>query len=189
MGRVGRRLAEFLRASPDPERPDLADLAALEWARNEVFFAPQSTVAGAEALAEAGPEARLVFVPSLRVVEVEHDASAPWRRIEAGEPVDPPHAGPSSIAVWRRGFDVFHCALGVDEALALRAAKEGETLEVICGFFADSPDPATAAHRAIGSWFGEAWISGVSRVPWQRQHPEHAHPDQFITSGAPLCAP
>lgn len=33
VGQVGRRLAAFLREYPDPERPDLADLAELEWAR------------------------------------------------------------------------------------------------------------------------------------------------------------
>jgi hypothetical protein len=180
VGRIGKRLPEFLRAFPDPERPDLADLAALEWERNEVFFAPQSETAGAEALASAGPEARLVLVAALRVVEGEHDASAPWRRLEAGEPVDPPVARPTVIAVWRRGFDVFHCALGVEEASALRAAQEGETLEVICGCFDEAPDPAAAAYAAISSWFGEAWISGAtlpgpgpSRAPSrERNRPE-----------------
>jgi hypothetical protein len=164
VGRIGRRLADFLRAFPDPQRPDLADLAELEWSRNEVFFAPQSGAVGAAALAVAGPDARLVFVPSLRVVELEHDASEPWRRVEAGEPVGSPMAGPSSIAVWRRGFEVFHCLLGVKEASALQAARAGEPLEFICGFFADGPDPAADAHAAIASWFREGWISGVDRA-------------------------
>ena len=89
----------------------------------------------------------------------------PRRRGGASRPGSPsilPLAGPSSIAVWRRGFDVFHCALVLEEAAALRAAQEGETLEVVCGFFADGPDPAAAAHAAISSWFGEAWITGVT---------------------------
>jgi hypothetical protein len=161
VGRIGRRLAEFLRAFPDPARPDLADLAELEWARNEVFFSPQSAMVGAEALADSGPRTRLAFAPHLHAVEVTHDAAATWKRIEAGEPVDPPAPGPTSIAVWRRGFEVFHCALTVEESSALRAATNGEPLEVICGFFADAPDPATEAHTAIASWFAEGWISGV----------------------------
>jgi hypothetical protein len=163
VGRLGRRLTEFLRAHPDPGRPDLADLAELEWARNEVFFAPDSGAVGAEALADAGAAARLTLAPSLRVVATEHDAAAPWKRIDAGEPVDPSVRMPSSVAVWRRGFDVFHCALSVEEASALRSAKEGGTLEVICGYFAEGPDPATVAHAAISSWFAEGWITGVDR--------------------------
>ena len=163
VGRVGRRVAEFLRAHPDPERPDLADLAELEWARNEVFFAPDSGAVGAEALAEAGALARLTLAPSLQVVATEHDAAEPWKRIDAGEPVDPAVRMPSSLAVWRRGFDVFHCALSVEEASALQAAREGGTLEAICGYFAEGPDPAAVAHAAISSWFAEGWIMGVDR--------------------------
>jgi fermentation-respiration switch protein FrsA (DUF1100 family) len=165
VGRVGRRLAEFLRAHPDPERPDLADLAELEWARNEAFFDPDSGAVGAEALGEAGATARLTLATSLRVVATEHDAAAPWKRIDAGEPVDPTVRMPSSVAVWRRGFDVFHRALLVEEASALRAAREGGTLEVICGYFAEGPDPAAVAHAAISSWFAEGWITGVDLVP------------------------
>jgi hypothetical protein len=165
VGRVGRRMAGFLRAHPDPERPDLTDLAALEWARHQVFFAPVSATLGGEALAEAGPEARLAFVPCLQVIVAAHDAAAAWKRIEAGEPVDPPAPGPSSVAVWRRGFDAYHCALTLEEASALQAAREGETLEVICGYFADGADPAVEAHAAIASWFAEGWIAGVDREP------------------------
>ena len=164
VGRVGRRLPDFLRAHPDPGRPDLADLAELEWARNEVFFAPDSGTVGAEALAEAGATGRLNLVPSLRVVAAEHDAAAAWKRIESGEPVDPPAPGPTSIAVWRRGHDVFHCTLSVEEASGLRAAREGGTLEVVCSSFAEGPDPAAAAHAAIASWFAEGWIAGVEGV-------------------------
>jgi hypothetical protein len=145
VGRVGRRLAEFLRADPDPERPDLADLAELDWARNEVFFAPDSAAVGAEALAKVGALARLTLAPSLRVVDTVRMASP--------------------VAVWRRGFEVFHCALSVEEASALKAAREGGTLEVICALFAEAPDPAAAAHAAISSWFAEGWITGVAPVP------------------------
>lgn len=166
VGRIGRRLPAFLRAHPDPERPDLADLAELEWARNEVFFAPESESAAAESLAaltaEAAGRAQLRLSPSLRVLVLAHDAGALWRRLESGEPPGPPVPGPSAAAVWRRDFDVFHCALPLHEAAALRAALDGETLNAICAHFAEQPDPAAQAHAAISSWFGERWVASAS---------------------------
>jgi hypothetical protein len=164
VGRLGRRLADFLKAYPDPERADLADLAELEWTRNEVFFAPESAVAGADALAAAGVErvagVRLRMANSLRVIDLAHDAAALWRSLESGEDVLPPRDGPA-VAVWRRGFEVFHCTLPPEEAEALLAARAGEPIEAICGFFADRPHPAAEAHAAISSWFAEGWIAGV----------------------------
>lgn len=164
VGRLGRRLADFLNAYPDPERADLADLAELEWTRNEVFFAPESGIVGAEALAAAGVEnvagVRLRIAPSLCVIGLAHDAAALWRSLEAGEEVLPPREGPAA-AVWRRGFEVFHCTLPPEEAGALRAAMEGQPIDAICSAFAGRPDPATEAHAAISSWFAEGWIAGV----------------------------
>jgi len=165
VGRIGRHLPAFLRAYPDPGRADLADLAELEWARNEVFFARDPETAGVEALAtlaaEAVGRARLRTSPSVRVLVLEHDVAAVWRRLEGGEPPGPPVPGPSAAAVWRRGFDFFHCDLPPHEAAALRAALDGETLDAICAHFAERPDPAAEAHAAISSWFGEGWVAGV----------------------------
>jgi hypothetical protein len=164
VGRLGRRLADFLKAYPDPERADLADLAELEWTRNEVFFAPESEIVGADALAVTGVESvagvRLRMAPSLRVIYLAHDAAALWRNLEAGEDALPPRDGPA-VGVWRRGFEVFHCTLPPEEADSLRAAMEGQPIEEVCRFFADRPDPAAEAHAAISSWFAEGWIAGV----------------------------
>jgi hypothetical protein len=164
VGRLGRRLADFLKAYPDPERADLADLAELEWTRNEVFFAPESAVVGAEALAEVGVEnvvgVRLRMVPSLRVIDLAHDAAALWQGLEVGEDVLAPQDG-ASVGIWRRGFEVFHSSLPPEEAEALRAAMEGEPLDAICAAFPERPDPGAEAHAAISSWFAEGWIAGV----------------------------
>ena len=98
VGQVGRRLAAFLREYPDPERPDLADLAELEWARQQVFFAPPAEPVGAEALAgleaEAFSRSGLVLSPALQVLVLAHAATPLWRRLEDGEPPDSALAGP-----------------------------------------------------------------------------------------------
>ncbi|HSM93518.1 MAG TPA: DNA-binding domain-containing protein [Anaeromyxobacteraceae bacterium] len=162
LGRLGRRLAAFLRDHPDRGRPDLADLAALEWARQEVFFAPPIAPAGADALVGLSPSAfarrRLALSPALRVLRLAHDAAALWRAIDAGHAPAPPAKGRFAVAVWRRGFDVFHGALALDEAAALRGAAAGDPLARVCAAFGDRAEPAAAAHAALSRWLEEGWI-------------------------------
>jgi len=166
VGQVGRRLAAFLREHPDPERPDLADLAELEWARHQVFFAPPSEPVGPEAFAGLDPEgftrAGLLLSPALRILVLDHAAAPLWRRLEDGEPPDPPWPGPSAVAVWRRGFEVFHGPLSLDEAVALEGAASGDSLARICAAFVHREDPAAAAHAALSSWLVEGWIVGLA---------------------------
>jgi hypothetical protein len=163
VGRIGRLLPGFLRMHPDPFRPDLADLAELELTRNEVFFAPDGPAVGPEVLAgEADAAAvRLRMAGTLRVAFLAHDAAALWRSLASGAAVDLPVAAQTTVAIWRRGFDVLHCPLPQDEGEALRGALQGDPLGTICASFGDRPDPATAAHAAISSWFLEGWVAAL----------------------------
>lgn len=165
LGQFGRRLPAFLRRFPAPERGDLADLAALEWARSEVFFEAPATHAGRDALAGLGPEAfldaRLELVPAFRLLVLDHDAAAVWRLLERGEPAGPPLPGPVAVAVWRAGFDVFHARVDLDEALALEAAGRGEPMARVCAAFGRATDPAGAAFAALASWLDEGWVAAV----------------------------
>jgi len=165
LGQVGRRLAAFLREHPAPERPDLADLAELEWARHQVFFAPPVQPAGPEAFSglDPGSFSRIVLVlsPALRVLVLDHAAAVLWRRLEDGEPPDAPSPGASAVVVWRSGFDVFHSALPLDEAVALEGAASGDSLAAICAAFSGREDPAAAAHAALSGWLAEGWIAAV----------------------------
>ena len=165
LGRMGGRLAAFLRAHPDPGRPDLADLAALEWARSEVFFEAKEEPARPDALAALPPEefleASLRLAPALRLLAVEHDAVGLWRALEHEAPVPSPAPGIQAIAVWRREFDVFHTALELDEATALESAASGDPLARVCAAFNGREDSAGAAFSAITSWFDEGWITAV----------------------------
>ena len=168
LGRVGVHLAAFLRAHPDPRRPDLADLAALEWARSEVFFEAKEVPVRQDALAALPPdeflEARLRLAPALRVLAVEHDAVGLWRALEHGSPAPPPAPGIQAIAVWRREFEVFHTALELDEATALESAASGDPLARVCAGFNGREDAARAAFDAITSWFDEGWVAAVERT-------------------------
>jgi hypothetical protein len=175
VGQVGRRLAAFLREYPDPARPDLADLAELEWARQQVFFAPPAEPVGPDAFAGLAPGAfvrkRLVLSPAFQVLVLDHAVAPVWRRLEDGEPLDPPSQGTSAVAVWRSGFEVFHAPLPLDEAVALAGAAAGDDLARICAAFTAREDAAAAAHAALSSWIREGWIAGVVDAGRERPAP------------------
>jgi len=166
LGQFGRHLPAFLRRFPAPERADLADLAALEWARAEVFFRAAATPVAREALAALAPAAflgaRLELVPALRVLALAHDATALWRRLEDDQPADGPVASATAVVVWRDGFEVFHGRIALDEARALEAAGAGAPMASVCAAFGQREDPAAAAFAALGSWFDEGWIAALA---------------------------
>jgi hypothetical protein len=160
---LGCELPGFLLGwSGEGTRADLADLAALEWARAKVFEEANVEAAPPELLraftADELPQVRLRFVPALRVVPLRHDLTALWRALEDGAPPVPVSPRQESVAVWRREFEVFHEAIDADEARALGLALSGEPLGVVCEAFAQRPDAVEAAFRAVSSWSAEGWI-------------------------------
>jgi hypothetical protein len=164
IGRFGRHLAAFLAEHLAAERADLADLAALEWARSEVLVEADLAPAGREALAAPGPEgfpaARLRLVPALRLLRLAHDPLPPWRALEENAPPPPPAPGPAAVAVWRTGFDVVHGALPPAEAGALEAARAGAPLgEVLAHFGGERA--AEDGLAALLSWVDEGWVAQV----------------------------
>ena len=56
-----------------------------------------------------------------------------------------------------------HCALPLDEAVALEGAKSGDSLAAVCAAFTNREDPVAAAHEALSSWLAEGWIIGVDK--------------------------
>ncbi len=165
LGQFGRHLPSFLRRFPATERADLADLAALEWARSEVFFEKPATPIARDAFAALGQDgflcARLELVPALRVLVLDHDAAGLWRRLEEGDP-GAAVASTTAVAVWRAGFEVFHAPVQIDEARAIEIARAGEPLPHVCAAFQHREDPAGAAFAALVSWLDEGWIAAIS---------------------------
>jgi hypothetical protein len=184
LGQFGRNLVRYLRRYPAPDRPDLADVATLELERTEVFFEASSTVVQSAALASlsAGEfvESRLELVPSLRVLQLDHDVRGVWRAAQANEPVGTPVPEATALVVWRSGFDVFHTRLEHDEAQALAAADRGESLGVVCAAFSGRDDPANGAFAALVSWFDEGWIASIRTPNRARTYGGH---DQVANPG------
>jgi hypothetical protein len=162
LSKFGRHLAAFLQESP-LGRPDLSDMAALEWARAEVFEEAAVPVASPEwlrRLARADfTNRRLVVVPALRLLRLQHDVLDTWRAIEDGAAIPAPRRSATFAAVWRKEFDIFHVRLEPEEAGALERAMAGEAMGAVCAAFGSRPDAVEAAVRAVGSWFAEGWIA------------------------------
>lgn len=165
LARLGAHLPAFLRGR-ELSRADLADLAALEWARAQAFVAPDEEPLGEDALrslGESAASARLRLVPSVRLLSLMHDAAALWADLEASRAPGPPRRSPTSLLVWRKGFEVFHAAVSPEELSALSAVQRGATLGEACAAFAALPDPGGAALDAISSWSGEGLLAGIDR--------------------------
>lgn len=160
-----RSFSSFLRQLPSMARADLPDLAALERARAEAARERPPHAVGRGALAALAPAeltaSRLQLVSSLRVVVLEHDVVALWRRLRAGFRPEPPEATPTVAVVWQDRFDVLHARLDLDEALALEAVLAGDPLARVFAAFGRAVDPAGTAFATLESWLDEGWIAGV----------------------------
>lgn len=170
ISRIGRRFASFLSAHPETNsREDAADLAALEWARAEVFVesndAPLEHAAWIALLSQDPSVTRICTVRALRVLRLQHDVVPVFRSLDAESAPVAPRAEPTALVVWRArsGHQVFHAVLTTQEACALELATLGATLADICGAFAESEDPVQAAFAAFSSWGEEGFVASSSR--------------------------
>jgi hypothetical protein len=152
-------------AAPCPDRPDLADLAALEHARRLVGDAEDVPAIGVEALASLAPErlatAALRFVPAIEIVHTRFDVASVWAALEARRDATPPEPTPADLLVWRGGSRVLHAVLSPTEAAALRAALGGAPLASVCAAFAGALAPDEAAYDALVGWFSDGLVANV----------------------------
>jgi hypothetical protein len=151
---LGRELPQFLAMSSDAPAA-ASDLAALEWARAEVFEETDAAVAAAP----SAWDRPLRVVPALRLLSLQHDVLALWDALERGLPAPRIAVGAVAIVVWRKQYEVFHVGLAREEAEALQRAAAGEPLADVCSVFAERDDALEAAARALGSWFAEGFIA------------------------------
>jgi hypothetical protein len=161
---LGRSFVAFLRQYPTEAAPNalVADVAALEWARNEALLAPEASVHFApEALTQCRAEsARVELRPGLRLVQVSAQALHLWPPA-AQRAEDEPSALPRVVAFWRARYEVRFRLLDADEADALARVARGEPLAAVCAAFAGATCPGTRAHGVVARWVREGWILRV----------------------------
>src|SRR5260370_9938113 len=98
---LGRALAEFIRRREDISEC-LADLAELEWARVEVFDAPDAECATIDELATVPPNAwpalRFSTIPAIQTLPLQYPAHQLWSDSQSLEVP----AAETSLRIWRR---------------------------------------------------------------------------------------
>jgi hypothetical protein len=160
---LGRALAEFLRRREDIPKC-LADLAQLEWARVEVFDAPDAESATIGDFVSVPPDVwpalRFSTIPALQTLRAQYPVHQLWSGDESLDVA----AANTSIRVWRANdCRVFHAPMDERESAALRKMISGEPFAAICETFADLPaaEAAEEATALLARWIEDGIIRRV----------------------------
>ena len=143
LNHLGARFAQHLTETRPAETEDengfwpdfLVDLARLEWNFNEVFDGPgveNQKLLSSEDLAavpaDQWPNARLVPVPCLRLVELDYPVHTYYRAIREDQDPPPPERAATLLAITRRNYVVRHYELAPPQYALLRAILDGKPL-------------------------------------------------------------
>lgn len=174
---AGAHLAEHLATQPfatifSRRCPYAADLARLEWAMAEAFYAEDALVLGREELAAVAPEQwanlRFEVSPSLQLLTCAWPVHAVRERFDqedveaAWDDAPPLSAEPTDLRVWRLDERVRYRAIARDEFEALGAAEAGKPFAAICDRLVATVGAAEAAPRAAGlvaSWVSDGLLA------------------------------
>jgi hypothetical protein len=171
---AGGRLAEHLATEPfagifGRRCAFAADLARLEWAMAESFFAADAPVLARDALAGVAPEAwaelRFAPSPSLRLLDCAWPVHRARQAFDADLPGPALAPEATSICVWRADERVRYRALAPLEAAALGAARAGETFGAICARIAEAvPEPEVPGRASafLASWIAAGLLAHLA---------------------------
>lgn len=136
---LGRLFPMFLKDCPESEEfPFLSELAALEWARIEVFDTPEAEPLRVEHLQTIQPDdwptLQLQLVPAFQVVKSNWPLHIIWKAAEVDEAMPAEHLTLEStvLRIWRNGFSVYHTSMDAIEQTALAGVMAGSSFATIC---------------------------------------------------------
>jgi hypothetical protein len=164
---AGRRLPAFLGThAASAARLDLADLARLDLARNDVFDAAHSPALDGQVLAATPPEAwprlRFRIAPAVRWLRLPDSVVPTWRALTDGTAPPPAGGALAGCVIWRSRVpgqedEVWHREAPLTELAALDAAQAGAPFERVCEIFA----AAEPALLALLRWVADGLLAGL----------------------------
>jgi hypothetical protein len=152
----GADLASFLEETlPWRDKPQLAEMAYVDWAISTAFDAEDEPSKGVADLSTVPPDAwaslRLMLQKHLRVLTVTHNVDAFRRAADSGteRPRLRRFGHARRILVWRKETTVHYRTLDRDEWQVLSAALDGETFASLCERLAVHHDESAAMSRMV----------------------------------------
>ncbi|WP_295526450.1 DNA-binding domain-containing protein [Novosphingobium sp. Chol11] len=162
----GERFGAFL-ARIYPDDPEVADLAAIDWAVGQVFVSADAAALRPEALAvEDWDTAVIRAVPSLRQITLASNADAIWRALAAEEM--PPAAcreeEPVVLLFWRQGLEPVFRRAAAHDLDVLAWSAQGLGFGPICAQLAQTlgeEAAVSAAGTVLGQWLTEEMVAAI----------------------------
>jgi hypothetical protein len=165
----GGELSRFL-AEVEVAPAEAASLAALEWARYDVFDALDEPTLTREDMAALGPgiaTAPLRSIVASALVPCAHTIDALYLALAAGNTPPVAAATPCVLLVWRESPQVFHRVVSSREAELLRRVASGTTLGLLCEALAEKHAGSVEAAAAevfalVGRWIADGLLAQAS---------------------------
>lgn len=171
---LGRRLPQFLdHAATALELPPfLADLARLEWTRQEVFDALDAEplqLAHLQAVpAEAWPEVQFCLIPACDTVQSDWPVHEIWVAAEDSPVLSSWRPAKTLVRVWRQDFAVYHAGMDAVEQRAFDTIRAGTPFAAACAtlepLFPTAEEAAEAMGRLLLRWIEDGIIARLSGI-------------------------
>lgn len=155
-------------AERHPCDPDIAELAALDWALREAFDAADAKALTRADLAALSTEAWATvgfgLPPSYRRLRLSRNTLAIWQALDQGEapPAAEALAHALDVLIWRRGSSPHFRSLAVFEAAALDALAQGRSFAALCEILSErfpEKDTASEAGGLLRRWVEEELLT------------------------------
>lgn len=156
--------------------PEVAELAALEWAMHRAFVAGDVASLAVADFAEATAGFSeddwaglgFAFTPGAALLAVAHDVGALWNALKDEDFTAPDIglAAPHLLLVWREGLRPVFRLMEEADGAALAMALGGGNFGDICSSLVERLGPEEGVARAgalLGQWLQDGLIAGLGR--------------------------
>lgn len=167
----GSHFVPWLQAT-HPADPDVAELAALDWAMRAAFDGADAQPLTADALARVPAEAwgtlGLAWHPTVQRLSLQHNTLALWQALDGDAPPPPATAlaQPTELLVWRLGLQPHFRSLDTVEALAVDRLRAGASFSATCLELSvawPTLDVGPAAGALLRRWLDEGMLTQFTR--------------------------
>jgi hypothetical protein len=163
----GQQFPTFLAQELDAH-PQVADLAAFEWALGLAFDAEDAPVLCADDMRQLVPEAwagvSFTLQPSAQILPMHYNAVALWLALDKDE--EPPEAvridPPAQWLIWRRDFQPQFRSISAFESHALQEVRRGFGFAAVCATGSERADGDNAEVQladCLRAWLHEGVLS------------------------------